>query len=160
MYIREERIPDIDRDLLDEGSPATSILSRVHSGTANFATFLTVPVALDFHDAVGPAFKAARLRYLRDRWVKAVRGTTGIDVLTPDDAGLVAGITSFRIQGRTGRAENQAVTAELFDQHRLFTVWRNGLARGDCVRVTPSLYNTPADADRLAGALRSIAVRG
>lgn len=160
MYIREERIPDIDRDLLDEGSPATSILSRVHSGTANFATFLTVPVALDFHDAVGPAFKAARLRYLRDRWVKAVRGTTGIDVLTPDDTGLVAGITSFRIQGRTGRAENQAVTAELFDKHRLFTVWRNGLARGDCVRVTPSLYNTPADADRLAGALRSIAVRG
>lgn len=159
MYIREERLPDIDRELGDEGA-LTSIQSRVHSGTANFATFLSVPTALDFHEAVGPAYKAARIRYLRDRWVGACRGTTGIDLLTPDAPGMAAGITSFRIRGRTSRAENQAVTTELFDQHRLFTVWRNGLARGDCVRVTPALYNTPADADRLAGALKSIAVRG
>jgi selenocysteine lyase/cysteine desulfurase len=159
MYIRERRLGDIDRMLSDEGSPA-SIQSRVHTGTANFAAYLSVPAALDFHAAVGPALKAARLRYLRDHWVGAVRGTNGIDVLAPDEAGMAAAITSFRLHGRGGRSENQEIARELLEKHRLFTVWRTGISKGDCVRVTPALYNAPADAERLALALKSIAARG
>lgn len=160
MYIKASRLGDVDRMLADESGGANSIDSRIHTGTTNFATTLTVPAAIDFHEAVGPSLKAARIRYLRDRWVKAVRGTRGIDLLTPDDRDMVAGITSFRIQGRTGRADNQAVATELLEKHGIFTVWRNGLAKGDCVRVTPALYNTPADADRLVAALNAIAARG
>jgi selenocysteine lyase/cysteine desulfurase len=159
MYIREGRLPDVDRMYGDETSAATSINSRIHTGTANFATYLTVPAALDFHAAVGPAYKAARVRYLRDRWVSQVRGTPGIDVLTLDDPS-VAAITSFRIGKRTTRAANQAVVTELLERYRLFTAWRTGLAGGDCVRVTPALYNAPGDADRLAAALKEIAGRG
>ena len=159
MYIKAARLGDVDRMYADESAPATSIQSRIHTGTANFATFLSVPAALDFHAAVGPAAKAARVRYLRDRWVDAVRGTTGIDVLTPDDPGMVAAITSFRLHGRGTRDANQAVVRELFDRFGLFTVWRNGPAKGDCVRVTPALYNTPADAEKLADALRTLARR-
>jgi len=159
MYIREGRLPDIDRMLGDDGA-LDRIESRMHTGTMNFATLLTVPAAIDFHEAVGPAFKAARLRFLRDQWVEAVRGTPGVGVLTPDDPGLVAAISSFRLHGRGSREENQAVVRELLDQHRLFTTWRTGLARGDCVRVTPALYNTPEDAARLARALTGMAARG
>jgi selenocysteine lyase/cysteine desulfurase len=159
MYIKAARLGDVDRMYADESAPATSIQSRIHTGTANFATFLSVPAALDFHAAVGPEAKAARVRYLRDRWVDAVRGTTGIDVLTPDDPGMVAAITSFRLHGRGTRDANQAVVRELFDRFGLFTVWRNGPAKGDCVRVTPALYNTPADAEKLADALRTLARR-
>jgi isopenicillin-N epimerase len=158
MYIKASRLGDIDVMLGDDG-PADRIESRMHTGTANFATFLTVPAALDFHDAVGAPHKAARLRYLRDRWVTAVRGTRGIDLLTPDDHALVAAITSFRLGGRTGTDENQAIVRDLLERYGLFTVWRNGVARGDCVRVTPALYNTPADLDRLAEALRELAAR-
>jgi isopenicillin-N epimerase len=159
MYIKEGRLPDIDRMYGDETSPATSINSRIHTGTAHFATYLTVPAALDFHAAVGSAYKAARLRYLRDRWVSQVRATPEIDVLTLDDPGAVAAITSFRIRKRTSRAANQAVVTELLERYDLFTAWRTGLAGGDCVRVTPALYNAPTDADRLAGALKEIAGR-
>lgn len=159
MYIKAGRLADIDRMLGDDG-PLDRIESRMHTGTTNFATWLTVPAALDFHDAVGPAYKAARLRLLRDTWVSAVRGTQGIDILAPDDHDLVAAITSFRLHGRTTKDENQAIVRELFEQHRLFTVWRTGLSRGDCVRVTPALYNTPADAARLAQALTAMAARG
>jgi selenocysteine lyase/cysteine desulfurase len=159
MYIKAGRLADVDRMLADESSDPNGIDSRVHSGTSNFATMVTVPAALDFHDAVGPAHKAARIRYLRDRWVNAVRGVPGIDVLTPDDRDLVAGITSFRLHGRTSRADNQALASELLDRHGLFTFWRTGLAKGDCVRATPALYNTPADVDRLALALKTIAAR-
>lgn len=160
MYIRAGRLPDIDRMYADETAPESSINSRINTGTAHFPTYLTVPAALDFHAAVGPAYKAARVRYLRDRWVSQVRGTPGIDLLTRDDPASVAAITAFRIHGRSTKEANQAVVAELLERYRLFTVWRTGLAGGDCVRVTPALYNTPADADRLALALKEIAGRG
>ena len=158
MYIREGRLGDIDVMLGDEG-PADRIDSRMHTGTANFATFLTVPAALDFNDAVGRPHKAARLKYLRDRWVGALRGTLGLDILAPDDPGMSAAITSFRLGGLTGREENQAVVRELLDRYGIFTVWRTGVAGGDCVRVTPALYNTPEDVDRLVEALREMAAR-
>jgi len=157
MYIRDGRLDDIDIMLEDESADPSRIDSRIHTGTANFATFMTVPDALDFHAAVGPAHKAARVRYLRDRWVGGARPHRGIDLLTPDDRDMVAAITSFRLNGRTGRAENQAVVASLLEQYGLFTVWRTGLAHGDCVRVTPALYNVPAHADRLVAALAELA---
>jgi len=159
MYIKAHRLPDVDRMLGDDG-PLDRIESRIHTGTANFATYLTVPAAIDFHESIGSAYKAARVRYLRDTWVSATRDTLGIDILTPDDPDLVAGITSFRIHGQTGREENQAIVQELFDTYQLFTVWRTGITGGDCVRVTPALYNRPADTERLAAALKTIASRG
>lgn len=146
--------------MADEDSPADSILSRVHTGTVNFAAFLTVPAALDFHDAVGPALKAVRVRYLRDLWVGEVRGTSGIDVLTPDDAAMVAAITSFRLNGQTSKDDNLQTVETLRSRFGLFTVRRTGIERGDCVRVTPALYNGPADVRRLAAALKELAGAG
>lgn len=157
MYVREGRLPDLDRAFADRSMPADSILSRAHTGTTSFATLLTVPAALDFHAAVGPAHKAARLRFLRDRWVGRVRGRPGIDVLTPDEPGSVGAITSLRLRGGTTKAANQQLVDTLLSRYGLFSTWRTGLDRGDCVRITPALYNTPADADRLAAALLELA---
>jgi selenocysteine lyase/cysteine desulfurase len=158
MYIRSGRLGDIDRMMRDEDQPADSILSRVHSGTANFAAFLAIPAALDFHVAVGPEHKVARLRYLRDRWVRAVRGLPGLDILTPDDPHMTGAITSFRVKGFTSKEDNQRIVDALLTRYGLFTVRRSGLERGDCVRVTPALYNGPADVDRLATALKELSV--
>jgi len=158
LYIRKGRLDDIDRMMGDEDQPSDSVLSRVHSGTVNFAAVLSVPAALNFHTAVGPAHKAARLRYLRDRWVRAVRGLPGLEILTPDDPQMVGGITSFRLVGHTSSEDNQRIVDELRARYSLFTVRRPGLERGDCVRVTPALYNGPADVDRLAAALKRLSL--
>jgi selenocysteine lyase/cysteine desulfurase len=157
MYIRKGRLADTERMMADEDAAADSILSRVHTGTTNFATTLTVPAALDFHDAIGRAHKAARVRYLRDRWVTAARAIPGVDILTPDDPRMTAAITSFRLRGRTSGADTQRIVEELRDRHGFFTVRRNGVEAGDCVRVTPSLYNAPGDLDRFVAALRQVA---
>lgn len=159
MYIRPERLDAIDRA---HGSPGSlqSIDSRLQTGTMNFATILTVSDALAFQATIGIAHKAARLRFLRDRWVRAVRGVQGIDVLTPDEPGMVGAITGVRLHGRGTREANQEIVRVLHDEYRLFTQWRTGLAKGDCVRITPALYNSAADADRLAAALTTLAARG
>src|SRR5690606_17275671 len=98
----------IDRAHGDPGS-LQSVQSRLHTGTTNFATILTVADALDFQATIGIERKAARLRYLRDRWVSRVRDVSGIDILTPDEPGMVGAITGFRLHGRGTRDANQAV---------------------------------------------------
>ncbi|MDX2192395.1 MAG: aminotransferase class V-fold PLP-dependent enzyme [Gemmatimonadales bacterium] len=160
MVIRRGALGRIGVAHGDTSAPADRIESRIHTGTTHFATVMAIPDALAFQAAIGVERKAARLRYLRDRWVAAVRGVPGVDILTPDAPGMVGAITSFRLHGRGDRAANQAVAKALLDEFGVFTVWRSGPAGGDCVRVTPALHSGPADCDRLAAALRTLAARG
>ncbi|KCZ49253.1 hypothetical protein HY3_16030 [Hyphomonas pacifica] len=156
MYIRLERLADISPNMSERPEGVGAIFNRVHTGTTNFATFLTVKDALDFHELVGPENKAARLVYLRNLWAEEMRGDDRIEILTPDDARLHAGITSFRVKGKTSVEDNKGVAKFLLEKHGIFTIHRSGLAGGACVRVTPSLYNTPDDCIQLVGALHSL----
>ncbi|SDQ94890.1 Selenocysteine lyase/Cysteine desulfurase [Rhizobiales bacterium GAS191] len=153
LYIAKDRLADIDRDKGDEDWPQTDIRSRVHTGTVSFATVLTIPAALALHAKIGVQAKGTRLRHLRDRWVKAARGFKNVEILTPDEAGMYAGITAFRLAGKTTKADNDAIVAELRDKHKVLTVRRAGVAKGQCIRVSPALYSTEADIDRLVEAL-------
>jgi len=155
VYIRKNRIPDIDR-FMNEPGAQDDIRARAHTGTLNFAAHLTIPDALDFHEAMGAPAKEARLRYLRNLWVAEARDNSDVDILTPDDPSMVAAMTSFRFENRLTTEENNAIVNELLEKHGLFTVRRTGPAGGDCVRVTPALYNTPYDMARLAPALRAL----
>lgn len=156
MYIRRKRLADIDRDLADEDWPEDDIRSRIHSGTTNFAATLTVPTALDLHQSITSKRKQMRLTYLRNYWVKKARAIEAVEILTPDDDSLHAGITSFRIQGKTSKEDNNALMAALRDQHRVLTVRRTGLAKGPCLRVSPAIYTTEAELDRLVEGLGAI----
>jgi selenocysteine lyase/cysteine desulfurase len=160
MYIRSGRLDAIDRMHADEAAPLSRIESRLHTGTTNFATIMAIPDAIAFQQSIGIPQKAARLRYLRDRWVHAVREVHGVQVLTPEDAGMCGAITGFRLHGRGDKAANDGLAKTLLDEFHIFTFQRTGLAKGDCVRVTPTLFNTPADMDKLAAAVKTIAARG
>ena len=155
LYIREQRLADIDLLYADETYPASDIRSRVHSGTMNVAPFLTADAALDFHETLGAKVKQARLRYLRDRWVRQAHAL-GVQILTPDEPGMYGGITAFRLPGRSSKADNLAIAEALMDRHRIFTVARSGMSGGDAVRVTPALFTSADEVDRLAAALRDL----
>lgn len=158
MYIRRDRLADISPNISERPDGLGSIYNRVHTGTTNFATFLTINDALDFHELVGPKNKEARIAYLRNLWAEEMRGDERIEILTPDDPRLHAGITSFRIKGKTSAEDNKAIVSELVDKHRIFTVIRTGVANGACVRVTPALYNNADQCLQLVRALRSVLV--
>ena len=156
MYVAKSRLADIDRAMGDEDWAPTDIRSRVHTGTYNFASVLALPGALALHQQIGPRAKALRLRYLRDYWVSRVRGFKGLEILTPDEPGMAAGITSFRLTGKGTAADNNAIVAQLRDQFGIFTVRRGGVAKGQCIRVSPAIYTAEADLDRLVQALRAV----
>ncbi|WP_338596798.1 aminotransferase class V-fold PLP-dependent enzyme [Saccharopolyspora sp. SCSIO 74807] len=158
LYIRKERLGSIDVLFEDESNPADDIKSRVVSGTRDVASMLSVPAALDYHDDLGgAAVKQARLQYLRDCWVEAAADLSNVEVLTPADAKMHGGITSFRITGRTSTEDNEKIAKYLFDRYQIFVVDKDGPARGGCVRVTPGLYTLREHVDRFGAALRDVA---
>ncbi len=159
MVIRERGIDGIDPALGVPGEPS-AIERRLEVGTPDFAAVLTVPDALDFQAVIGLENKTARLRHLRDLWAIPAREIPGVDILTPDDPDLVGSITSFRLHGRGDTASNRAIAETLHQEFGLFTVARTDIAGGDAVRVTPALYNVPADLETLVAALRVLAARG
>jgi isopenicillin-N epimerase len=153
LYIRKGRLDAIDRHYGDGSYASDDIRTRVHTGTANFATVLTLPLALKVHEAIGTPAKAARLRYLRDSWVARARALPDIEVLTPDEPGLAAGITSFRVKNKGSREDNNALVVALRDKHKVLTVRRDGVAKGQCIRVSPALYTTEEEIERLVAAI-------
>lgn len=157
IVIRNGRLADVDVDPAEPDLGADDIRSRVHTGTPDYGAQLSVPAALDFQASVGLAAKAERLRALRDRWVRPAREIKGIEILTPDDPRCYGAITSFRLAGKSSHADNVALARRLLDQYGIFTVHRDGLGTGSCVRVTPALATSMADVDRLTAALREIA---
>lgn len=155
IYINKARIEDIDTFML-KAPGSTAIADRIDIGTSNFAAQMAIPAAISFHNKIGTTAKETRFRYLRNIWVAEARKMKGITVLTPDDPKMVAGITSFRLDGALSTAANDAIAKELKDKFGILTVRRTGPDAGDCIRVTPAVYNSPDDSMKLVRALRTI----
>jgi selenocysteine lyase/cysteine desulfurase len=157
IWIAKDRLAAFAPSPATPDAPAGRVASRVYPGTVDFSAWLTIPAAFDFQARIGGvAAKLPRLRLLRDRWVKPLRDLDGLEILTPDDPEAYGAITSLRIRGRDSVADNVALSDALLARFGLMTVHRTGLADGACVRVTPSLLNTPEEVDRLVPALRTL----
>lgn len=159
MYIRRGASGRID-PYMGEPDPSGSPYARVHTGTVNFAAVMALPDALAVHEAIGAARKQARLHYLNRRWLAPVRASGAYELLVPDDPRLASALVGLRLVGRSAVADNRALAARLRDEFGIQVVHRDGLASGACIRITPSLFTTPAEVDRLADALLRIAASG
>lgn len=154
IYIRKSRLDEIDICLGNREDPADDIRSRTYPGTYNFAATLTIPAAIDFHYQLTVERKRARLQYLRNYWVSRVREINGVEILTPDDPARYGATTSFRLKGMQSFEQARRVQDLLLAKYNVLTVARKGIANGAAVRVTPALYNTTADLDKLVIAIR------
>ncbi|PNB50502.1 class V aminotransferase [Pseudomonas sp. GW456-12-10-14-LB2] len=154
IYIAPQRLADIDPDMGEMHFSAGDIRSRTPYSTPNIPALMTLPLVFEEHRALGgAAAKGARVNYLRNLWVSAVRNLPGIEVTTPDDPRLYCGITSLRF---TRHADQQAMVGRLLNDYNLFTVVRNGAACGPCIRVTPSLTTTATEIQQLVLALNEL----
>lgn len=155
IYIRKSRISDIDT-YMGRNTGSNRVTDRIDTGTFNFAAHMAIPASIAFHNQLGTATKEARLRYLRNIWVTEARKLPSLTVLTPDDPKMVAGLSSFRLDGITSTEANNALMRRLAEQYGVLTTRRTGPAAGDCIRVTPSFYNSADDMMKLVRALRAL----
>ena len=153
LYISESAIDTIAPFHGDAPEDSSSIRARVHPATRNFAATLAIPKAFEFHQAVDPLAKEARLKYLRTLWVEEARAMPHIELLGGTDAASITGISSFRIRGKKTVADAVSLQKRLEEAFGVFTVMRDGLNGGACVRITPQVFNTPDDIDVLVSAM-------
>lgn len=150
LYIAPQRLADIAPDMDEDSYPSTDVRSRTPHSTPNIPALLTLPLVFEEHRALGGASaKGARLCYLRDLWVNAVRDEPGIEVMTPDDRRLYCGITAMRF---TAQADQRVMADRLLNEHGIFTVVRQ-TSVGPCIRITPGLITLASDIERLTEAL-------
>lgn len=151
LYIRKDRIEDIAPLFGDVGKAKSDIRKLAHFGTTPPAPIMAIEDAIAFHERMGGQNKEARLRYLKEYWVSRTRKLPRIEMMIPQAPERSCAIAAFRVDGM----QAQQVANYLFEEHRIFTVAPR-VVGGSVVRVTPHLYNTTADLDRLVAALASL----
>ena len=82
LYMRQGTLSAV-RPFPGEDAGDSDVSNRIHLATSNFASFMTVPDALNFHIKIGGKNKEARLRYLWESWTRPLRDNTAIEIFGP-----------------------------------------------------------------------------
>ena len=151
LYIRKNRVADIAPLFGNAKFADNEIFKFTQVGTVPPANVLAVLDALKFHASIGSANKEARLRYLTQYWVNQVRDLPDVRIMTPTDPQRSCAIAGFGIGGNSGHA----IVDYLMREHKIFTVTRE-LDGHDIVRVTPHLYTSLEDLDKLVAAIKQL----
>ncbi len=155
LYVRKAKIerlwplmaapPEMNRD----------IRKFEEIGTHPAANHNAIAEALTFHEGLGAERKAARLRYLFQRWAKRLERQPKVKILTPYDAAQSCGLASFSVEGLD---VNKLVTY-LWDKHRII-VTPIVHQEFTCVRVTPNVYTTVSEIDRFGDVMEDVVRKG
>ena len=152
LYIKQNKIRNVWA-LLSNNEPDGPDIRKFESlGTRSFASEMAIGTAVDFHNSIGSARKFARAHYLKNYWMEKVRDVPGVKLHTsfkPEFAGAVALVS---IDGM----KTSEFDAQLLNKYKIHTTgidWEN--IHG--VRVTPHVYHSPKDLDRLVVAITAIA---
>lgn len=112
--------------------------------------------ALVLHASLGPARKAARLRYLTGYWRDwASAALPDARFYTCPDEAMSCGLCTIDLPGLDPNAVQERLRAE----HGVLVQSMGGLGRTPeirGIRVSPNVYTSPADLDRLVAALAGV----
>jgi selenocysteine lyase/cysteine desulfurase len=152
LYVRRDRIAPLWPLFGDSGFADDDIRKLNHTGTHPVATDLAIMDAIAFHDAIGLARKSARLRWLQRYWTERVRDLPHVVFNSPRTEARTAGIANVGVRG----IAPGELARRLLAEHGIFTVAIDG-AGVHGVRITPHLFTTTAELDRLVAAITTLA---
>ena len=152
LYIRKDKIKNVWA-LLSNNEPDGSDIRKFESlGTRSFASEMAIGAAIDFHDVMGSQRKEERLRFLKNYWVDQLKNHPKISFNQPYSNNLSCAIANVAVAGK----KPEEVSSELFSKYKIHAVainWEH--IHG--VRVTPNVYTSTKELDKLVGALKKIA---
>jgi selenocysteine lyase/cysteine desulfurase len=152
MWIKKEKIGKI-WPLLSSGEPHSNDIRKFEElGTRSFPIEQGIGEAINFHEGIGSKRKEERIRYLKNYWASKVQQIPKVKLHTSLNAKYSCAICGVSIDGMTPGELDSA----LFNQYKIHTVgivWENI----SCVRITPHVYITPTDLDKLVRAIEEIA---
>lgn len=155
IYIKKERQADIPQWLGNRLYQTEDLRSHIPTGTVDVAARLSISKALAVQERIGLDRKFAHLRALRDCSVDRVRDVPGVELMLPQECDNYGEISAFRLAGLRTMEQARGAQARFVNKHGVLEVAKSGLASGPVMRVTPSLFNTTAELDRLVAAIQA-----
>lgn len=121
-----------------------------HVGTVDESRLAGLLAALRFHQAIGPAKIYARIHELRVALLDQLGRDPRVRFKSAHDDGTAAGMVSFTVDGVAAldlqaQLEKRNVRTRVIGEHDL--QW---------MRLSPSIYNTPLEIERVARLIRGI----
>lgn len=156
LYVRRERIREIWPLYAAPPEQDGDIRKFEQVGTYPISIRNAVTDALTFHEAIGFGRKAARFRFLRERWMRGIEGARGVRLLTSYDPAQACALGAFALEGIGA----QALTDWLLAKHRIHVRPRFVPGEWEGIRVTPNVFTTLEEVDRLVAAVRQAAAGG
>jgi selenocysteine lyase/cysteine desulfurase len=151
LYIKKDKIKNIWA-LLSSNEPDGSDIRKFESlGTRSFASEMAIANAVEFNQMIGIKRKEARLRYLKDYWVSRVKDLPGIKFYTPLKASSSCALYNVGFTGWKGTD----IESKLFELKKIHTVAID-FEKVNGIRVTPSVYTSLSDLDKLVSGLSEI----
>jgi selenocysteine lyase/cysteine desulfurase len=155
LYVRKAKIPGVWPMMAAPPEMNANIRKFEEIGTHPAANHNAIAEALTFHQGIGAERKAARLRFLRDRWAKRLEQVPGVKILTSSDAKQACGLASFT----PGALDVVKLTGYLWDKHRII-VTAIAHPEFNCIRVTPNVYTLVQEIDRFAEVVEETVRKG
>jgi selenocysteine lyase/cysteine desulfurase len=152
LWIKKEKIEKI-WPLLSSGNPHSGDIRKFEElGTRSFPIEQGIGEAINFHEGIGSKRKEERIRYLKNYWASKVQQIPKVKLHTSLNPKYSCAICGVSIDGM----KPGEVDSALFEKYKIHTVgivWENI----SCVRVTPHVYTSVNDLDKLVKAIEEIA---
>ena len=155
LYVRKSKIAGLWPLMAAPPEMNENVRKFEEIGTHPAANHNAIAEALTFQEGIGLERKAARLRYLRDRWMKRLRGQKGVKIHTSFDPAMSCAIGNVGVEG----VDTRKLADHLWTRRRIIVVpilheEYQGL------RVTPNLYNTLEEIDIFAEEMETVVAKG
>jgi selenocysteine lyase/cysteine desulfurase len=153
LYVRRERIPAVWPLQAAPPSMDDNVRKFEQIGTFPVAIPNAVGAALTFLEGIGLDVKAARLRFLRRRWMDAVSELPNVRFYTANDDVQAGALGTMSIDGM-GADE---LTDVLQSRYAIHVRPRFVRDEWEGIRVTPNVFSTLEEVDTFATAVREVA---
>jgi len=155
LYVRRPLVKDIWPLTPANVSLGDNIRKFEEIGTHPAAAHSAIAEALDFHEGIGVARKAARLRYLKDRWARRFESHPRAKVLTSFDPAQACGIGNLSPVG----LDPHKVADHLWTTRRIFVTPIKHEEFGG-LRVTPNVFTRLEEIDTFSAAMEKVIEKG
>ena len=151
LYVRRENIEKLWPLTPANATKTKDIRKFEEVGTHPAANHNAIAEALAFHQAIGIERKAARLRYLKDRWARRLEKQPGVNILTSFDPNQSWGLANVSLAG----LDVSKVYDHLWAKYRIIVAAIKH-AEYSGLRVTPNVYSTLEEIDTFSGAIEEL----
>ncbi len=152
LWVKKEKIAKL-WPLLSNDQPQGDNIRKFESlGTRSFPIEMAIGYSLDLHNLIGTRRKQDRLHYLKNYWMEQVRDVPGIHLQTSLHPDWACAIGTFGLEGK----KTSDLVGQLFEKWKIHTT---GIEREktNAVRVTPNVYTTTEELDKLVRAIKKMA---